>query len=268
MFNYFLKKICLVASLLFLTTGVYANSLSEYTLINSKPGWKIYSNNSKSIYIQEINLKYADVSIINGAQDGEYFKKTSISVYWNYLYNSVNAYSVINGAFFEGTTNKSDALSFPLKINSKILTYGFSTDAPQERKILSFKNKCSTGSKCAFVQHYTKEIFENNSKETMIVGLDPTFDKNAYFPLNRTFAGVLFDTSKDPLLYFVYGENKTQGGMVDILNSLGVPDNQIIMFDGHGSSQMAFKDSKNITNFKYGYNRLIPQVFVFHPKIN
>lgn len=268
MFNNFLKKNYLVISLLFLTTNVYTNSLSEYTLINSKPGWKIYSNDSKKIYIQEINLKYADVSIIHGAQNGEYFNKTSISVYWNYLYNSVNAYSVINGAFYERTTNKNDALSFPLKINSKILTYGLSADAPQERKILSFKNKCATGSKCAFVQYYSKDIFENNSKETMIVGLDPTFNKNANVPMSRTFAGVIFETNKDPLLYFVYGEFKTQGGMVDILNSLGVYDDQIIMFDGHGSSQMAFKDSKNITNFKYGDNRLIPQVFVVHPKIN
>lgn len=251
-----------------------ANNLSTYTSIKSNPGWGLWYKAEflGDVYVQRINMKHADVSLVTGKQTNNSFNKSALTSYWSTLNSNFGAYSVSNAAFFESLSGNSTELSFPLKLNNSVKTMGVSLDGVGLRKILAVKNTCANGYKCAFVLQYSDATFSSSNYQTAMVGLDPYFDKNALIPLGRTFVGVDHSDPNNLLMYIVHGTRHTQGQMRTILNNLGVYDNAMIMFDGSGSSQLAFLNKDNQNQFVYGFAgssrdyRAIPQVIVVTPK--
>lgn len=105
----------------------------------------------------------------------------------------------------------------------------------------------NTSSKEAWVASY-----QNNSNDasivsshlqspTVIVGTDPYLDKTRKpaFKIGRTMIGILDQDGdgKKEVLYILTGGYK-QSDAVDVLTSLGCLSEDIIMLDGHYSSQM------------------------------
>jgi len=258
---------------LFFSSNSFANNLYEYNLVSSQAGLGIYEKDNDygyglgKIYVQRINMKYVDVKLIQPIKSGEYFAKSSLVNYWNILSGGVNALSISNGGFFEDLQSSTTKLSFPLKVDGTILTMGASTDYLYDRKMVVFKNVCASGYKCALVMNYSYNSFNSSSYPNAIVGLDPYVNKSSVYPIGRTFVGVDVSNSSNPIMYIVHGTQATQSEMRSIMYDLDVYDNAMVMFDGSGSSQLAFGNTK-----VYGYSggspdkREIPQLFVVTKK--
>lgn len=274
------KFLVLIVSF-FTCFSVFANNLYEYNILESKPGYGLYEKDG--IYVQRINLKNVDLRFVHGSQNGNEFQSGKLTSWWsgiNQLFPE-KLISINNLSFFESEGNNT-ALSFPYKSLGTIRTMGESDGYPNARKMLAIKNNCYDGRPCARINNYNVSTLNSNDFDNVIVGLDPFDDdvthwkrgKNTGIQLGRTYAGVSYDITKNPILYIVIDKKATNDTITGVLSNLGVLDENMIMFDGSGSSQL-----KTQTTTVYGLHptldlppkykadkRPLPQVMVITSK--
>lgn len=235
----------------------------DYSLVNQKPGWKIYKKGSGDtvIYVQEIDINKARISFIDkGSDSSGAFLKFPMSIMW--LNSSSIAYSISNGGFFNKTSSSYDGISSPYKVSSKVKTYGWSTQQDiNSLKMLVLSSSTSSGSYkyTAKVLNYSKSIFDQINNTDILTGLNIDFDKYKYSNLGRTFIGVKSDYSGNDYVYILNGKSLTQNEAKDELLNYYVNENNMIMLDGSGSTQLFFKNTTN-TEYFYGCASKIPGI--------
>jgi hypothetical protein len=169
---------------------------------------------------------------------------------------------MINGQFFDTSLNPT-GLSFGVRANSAVLTTGADTSAIAKKQIEFFDN-----SGVYVTSFNASRLNGGSSAQNIIVGLDPSVDKNAGWSIGRTYvcskANPLGPASPSQWLVIVSAQGNTQAEILGNIASLRCDSNSVIMFDGSGSTQL-----KTGTIRMQGYsapfwteNRKIPQVLV------
>lgn len=271
------KVLVLIVSF-FTCFSVFSNNLYEYNLLESQFGYNLYEKDG--IYVQRINLKNVDLRFVHGSQNGNEFQSGKLTNWWSGISQLFpeKLVSINNLSFFENGGNIT-ALSFPYKSLGTIRTMGASDGYLNGRKMFAIKNSCYDEKPCPLITDYDSSTLNSNLFDNLIVGLDPFDDdvthwkrgKNTGIQLGRTYAGVSYDLPSMPILYVVIAEKATNDTMTGILSNLGVLNDNMIMFDGSGSSQL-----KTQTTSVYGLHptlsgyiadkRPIPQVMVITSK--
>lgn len=236
----------------------------DYTLVNQKPGWKIYKKGSGDdvIYVQEIDINKARVSFIDkGSNSSGAFLKFPMLTMWNS--SSSVAYSISNGSFFEQTTGIYDGIAYPYKSSSKVKTYGWSTQRDiNSLKMLVLSYDTSSGSYkyTAKVLPYSKSVFDQVKNTDILTALNINFNKYSIGNIGRTYIGVKSDYSGNDYVYILNGKSLTQTEAKDELLNYYIDENNMIMFDGSGSTQLFFKNSANSTEYIYGCASIYPKI--------
>ncbi|MCP4523594.1 MAG: hypothetical protein GY828_05255 [Candidatus Gracilibacteria bacterium] len=271
-------KIVTLLTLVFSSLSLSANNLYEYNLLKSQFGYMLFEKDG--IYIQRINLKNVDIRFVHGSQNSSLFQKGSIENWWSGMNQvfSDDLISINNLSFFESLSGNSTQLSFPYKSLGTIRTFGASNGFPYARKMLAIKNSCYDNRPCPLITDYNVNTFNSNNFDNVIVGLDP-FDsdvtdnisgKRGSINIGRTYAGVSYDISSTPILYVIVAKQATNNEMTDALHDLGVSSDNMVMFDGSGSSQLISGNTKVYGSKNPAYysidKRKIPQVMVISKK--
>lgn len=281
----FKKAFYLVFIMLLSINTSYANP-TGYLGVTYEDGWLLYRKiGGENIYVQEINLQKNRINFVDWKISDQNFKLVSLSEKWQTLKNI--SYSLTNGSFFDRGANGLFNMSFPYKKNGKIQSMGWSTEQniySGELKMLAIGYDYSTGYKnhIAKVIDYDKAVLQQKNYTDILVGLSKYYDKSRYSKIGRTFVGVkdysYYDLSQQRgidtnLVYILTGVNLSQQDAIDELKKFGIEDNNIIMFDGSGSSQLFFEDngSKEVYGSKkHNVNtpdkRSIPQAITVLPR--
>lgn len=265
---------------------VFANN--NYSLIKSNTRLKIYKKQVKysTYYIQSIDVNKARIHFVDWKKSNENFIKSSLTNAWKSL-NS-RAYSLSNGSFFDKGANGLYNMSYPYKSDGIIKSMGWSTFREKDKlKMLSLGTESNTNifKYTAKVFQYDELLFKSISYPDVLVGLDPTFNKNASSEIGRNFVGVkeysyqenrFSPVYKTHLVYILISNAITQKDALNELIKLGVYETDIVMFDGSESSQLAFFDNNNSTVEMYGCTsgdsrcisdkRSIPQAIAVLPR--
>lgn len=259
---------------------------SGYTLQYKQEGVCLYKKDGEEIYAQVVDLAGgADIKFKTGTYRGKQtlgngeiakmYDKQKLTNFYSSALNSSKFFSVINGQFFDGGRQPT-FLSFPLKegnneISSGPDMRGWSSDTFRTVNIFTKSNTWLGEKKVAKPYPYYDEGDYNNLSESAIVGGNPDkLDKGKYSSSGRTFlapvGGLQTPMSREyPLMVFMVAEKSTQPNMVTEMKKWGAYSQNIIMFDGGGSTQM-----KDVNGFEfYGISagksypdkRSIPMVF-------
>lgn len=250
------KYIKLIVFVLVFTTmkSVFAFP-SGYTYVNPLPsqGVNIYSSVSgtgKILYVIEADANLASIDF--GLSKSGY-NKQDISYYWD-DYSNNKTIAMINGQFFNENNGE---LSFPVKANGNILKNYY--DEHFTYRTFARQNSTSVNIFNGFSQGY----FDYSSD--YILGLHPTLDnkqRNNYVP--RTFIAVkrknncgFIQNCEVEKYYFFIDDASTQSMMVNNIKKWGINEEDIIMLDGGGSTQMCTKYTNQRCLF-FGESRDIP----------
>jgi hypothetical protein len=178
-----------------------------------------------------------------------------------------NAVCITNGQFFDRSIDPTP-LSFPLKVNGEFLTDNWA-DTGQTRMLQIHGSTAS-------VQPFNdvNDIYQPSLLLSLniIVGLTPWYKlpdqfKNGVYVgggyKGRTFVGVSNDGTK--ILIFSsssscqnqdFCKNDPSGNAQTVLNNFGISNDNIIMFDGGGSSQLICEGTTHVYSSD---NRAVPQ---------
>jgi lipoprotein len=218
----------------------------------SNYGYKLYERSGD--YLQKVNLKsgaYLEVIQTQGQYNSSIptsplFPRRSLQYFWNV--RSSNALSVCNFQFFipyddvdTGTTPC--PLAYPVKNGNKVLSTGSANDDGIPKRMLSI----NTATRQAWISSYSNSSNDGRTvanylkAPTVFVGTDPFLDNNRSgdWSLGRTMIGIK-DQDRDgkkEVIYILTGVY-FQGSAAQVLIDLGCSRSDIIMFDGHHSSQM------------------------------
>lgn len=156
----------------------------------------------------------------------------------------------INGSFFDQGKTFTD-ISFPVKkvgtSPSSVISYGsdFMRDGETDYDYRTLE--ILTTNNLANVHKYNNNDIKSYSKNIVGFRYDfPGRDQNPSVLKRRTFGGVRsIDTTKlngnNEFLIFAVSESKTAWDMASIMNSWGVSNQSIVMFDGGASTQAKYK---------------------------
>ncbi len=233
-------QIILVSILCFIANNIYAAIPEGYTYVNPQPsrGVNIYGSSSgagKILYVIEAD---ASRSNINFGLTKSGTNKESISEYWD-DYGNQDTIAVINGQFFNLYTGK---LSFPVKANNIVLESNY--NEPFTYKSFARFN----GTNGFMFNGFSTNLFR--SSKDYIMGLHPKNDnKSKYSYIPRTFMAVkrvqpcFVNMNSCPIskYYFFVDDASTQSMMVNNIKQWGINENDIIMLDGGGSTQICGK---------------------------
>lgn len=242
--------------------NVFTNN--NYSLIKSYTGLKIYKKqiDYKVYYVQSIDVNKARIHFVDWKKSNENFKMMSLTNAWSAVNN--RAYSLTNGSFFDQGGNGLYNMSYPYKSSGVIKSMECSTFREKDKlKMLSLGTESNTNifKYTAKVFQYDELLFKNNGYPDILVGLDPYFNKKESSEIGRTFVGVkeysyqenrFSPVYKTHLVYILSSNAISQKDAINELIKLGVYETDIVMFDGSGSSQLAFVDNNNSTVKMYG----------------
>lgn len=251
------EELKLESSLKSVGTGVCPSS-PDYKLIDSVYGIDLYKHRSKNIFIQRINTDKVNIGFLSDQDSATMnFRKHSLDAYWSGIKsNHPNLFSVVNLSFFAFNKEILTELTFGYKENGKIKTYGYGEPEQMDyRKMLIID---SNGK--ATIKTFSDSQLSSSINHQVAVGLDVDFDKHKYFSIGRNFIGITSDPTNDNVLVIAIGE-ASQNQMKNILKDFDCEEEDMIMFDGSGSSQL--RTNKAIF---YGDKRLIPNVMGVVPK--
>lgn len=274
-----------IAWITFISSFLHA-APAGYNIVSTRPGWTMYQKGSDNniVYVQEIDINKVRIDFMDNGQspdNSSLFKTDSIASMWSRV--SQRAYAITNGAFFnQKPTEAYNSLAFGYKRSGTILSYGTETPHTQtyDMKMLSQWYNTNTGKYVIQVTPYNDSLFKSKNQVDVLVGLDPYFKKGDWAPwgesiidfaLGRTFVGVINNST----LYIMNAKQQERNWMIKEMAAWGMPDNQIIQFDGSGSSQLIFKSWVGEKQM-YGCTsrlpgcgkagRLIPQTIVVMPR--
>lgn len=254
------------------------------------PGWSLVINEGDSYgyklyekdgdYLQKINLKMGSSLVIatirpqpNGKiPSSPLFPRASMEVFWNS--RPQKALSVTNCQFFIPAVNddidtgtKAGPLSYPVKYEGAVRSTGSANDDGIPKR----KFGINTASKEAWIAPYQNSsnkasaVIRNLQSPTVIVGTDPYQDNTRYgrISMGRTMIGI-YDQDRDGKneVIYVFTGSCSQTAAIKVLTSLGCSKDNVLMLDGHYSSQMMAEGVDYYSSF-YGLKnrRNIPCVF-------
>ena len=168
-----------------------------------------------------------------------------------------NAEAIVNGQFFD--FKSPSTLSFPMKnYGSSIMAHGVDMRGEDNS---NFRTLMFYGYGSAMVKTFNpKDLYSNNR---LIVGFKPNYSNSSrgQAPNSskaRTFVGVRFVRNglvHSHLAIFVVSKNSKVSDMLKVFEQWGVNQNDVVMFDGGGSTQYSYKKATHSTG------RSIPMVF-------
>jgi murein DD-endopeptidase MepM/ murein hydrolase activator NlpD len=238
------------------------------TPIASVAGVKLYKSTDSMHFVQEIDLSVgAKIKILeylpkekepcfpNPQEDScvcsitPDFPREILNIYWNDIRSSFkNAFSVTNGTFFDTNRVGNSPIAFSLKVDDIIKTCGYDANYPNDMLLFElFENGTAQITEASISRTRIKQ-----SDATDIVGgLSPDTNYPGYnVAKERTFLGII---GNDTIL-ILNSKRSTQSGAKEILKEFGAPENQIMMLDGGGSTQMIYQGKQGISS-----TRTIPQ---------
>lgn len=242
---------------------------SNWSLIRHDKGVALYEKGG--IYVQAINLsKGADLRLVQGNainnpsnQNSPLFQRKSLRKLWDDEHQS-SSFSITNCQFFHynnvPVSSAYAELSLPIKDNGIVISTGSNNSQNARRKF-------GINGSQSWVDNYTYNgtnlgsVQQNLLSPTAIVGFSPYVDMNAWvWFVNRTMIGVS-DPNGDganEMVYIVTGTG-TQSKIRSVLNEWGCSNNNIVMLDGSGSTQMI---CKHVNYFASNDNRTIPSAMI------
>lgn len=182
--------------------------------------------------------------------------------------NNSKEFATINGEFFNLSASNfwgSEAqFAYPVKNNSSIVSGGYGNSDAFPKKKIGFSISSNPANSYATIADYSNTsnnynlIYNNLVSSTVIVGLNPTADKDKNSYTGRTFVGVrdYNNDGKNETVYFYASNYATQQNADNVLKNEFL-SSSTIMFDGSGSTQMKCKGTKYLK----GDTRNIPHVF-------
>lgn len=241
------------------TRAILTSDLDGWNMVINEGdsyGYKLYEQNGN--YLQKINLQmgaYLSVGTTSktanpSLSSSPLFSRTSMQVFWNQ--RPTKTLSVTNCQFFipQDDVNTGTAacpLSYPVKNGGIIISTGSTNnDGIPKRKL-----GINTSTREAWVASYSNEsndastVASHLQSPTVIVGTNPYLDstRKPSWAIGRTMVGIKDqnEDGKKEVLYILTGVY-TQSSATEILTGLGCLKNDIIMLDGHYSSQMIAKN--------------------------
>lgn len=236
-----------------------------WTLKEANTNIRVYQKGTAQIYAQIVDIKGGGKvrfsQIVSSNVGNKTFTRKTLDQWWTNYTGSKN--TMINGQFFDHRVNPTP-LSFGVRANSSLLTYGNSTETVTKKQVEFFDN---TG---VFVTPWNNTRLNGGSPaQNIIVGLDPSVNKSSEWSIGRTYvcskANPVSPTSPSQWFIIISAQGSTQSEMLANTNAWGCGAGSIVMFDGSGSSQI--KTSGGIRMKGYGApywpeDRPIPQVLI------
>lgn len=233
-----------------------------FTRVRGAPGVSLYQQNRS--FVQVVNFsKGASVDLllspIVGSDPGAYggtnpkLWNESLSTTWAEFAgpgeSNPNAFCLSNGAFMGSATPPTN-LSFPLKLDGKIVAEGsIESDQMQDdagnRMLEIWPDR-------VLISNYSWEAFKASKAPNVIVGLGPNEPIKAGQSIGRTYVAVAGPNGngafKELLILDVERATTKQAG--DILRlDFGLPDEQIMQLDGSASSQLICRNNLTLSGY-------------------
>lgn len=238
---------------------------SGWTLKESSTNIRVYQKGTEQVYAQFVDIKsgakvrFSQTIVSNTGT--KTFNRQTLDQWWT-AYTGVKN-TMINGQFFDNNINPT-GLSFGVRANSVLLTTGADTSAMAKKQIEFFDN---TG---AYVTSFNGSRLNGGSTaQNIIVGLDPSVDKDGSSNIGRTYlctkANPSGPTSPSQWLIIVSAASQTQTSIYSNITSLGCDSGSVVMFDGSGSTQLQTSGGIRLKGSNWLYaneNRTIPQVLI------
>lgn len=213
------------------------------------------------VYLPEIRIKPVyRISSGSGTTNPTFTKKSVSS--WRYDSKGRNADVLINASYYNlakdlgdyGPFGSKAEVAHPFGYNSSIVSWGYDTYEPQQKRLRITNEKA-----------YIENPWASYPFETLVQGYNPsTVDKDKYSAIGRTVVGVPYSGS-NIVYFFVTGKGggATQAQAVSALQDFGCTS--FAMFDGSGSSQMAWNGSMLVSSEDPSYvpARKVPVVLRF-----
>ncbi|PAX45739.1 phosphodiester glycosidase family protein, partial [Brunnivagina elsteri] len=213
-------------------------------------------------YVTVVNTKKGTINNLTGTVEGNRegkIKKQLLTQFWQDAVkqntSSRKARVIVNAAFFS-QNNEPTGIAFGLKVNSRLITYGYAIGNEYPGQIRTFAFNSQQG--FADIANYAPETFDSSTPD-VVGGLDVNANKSAASNLPRTFVGVR-DDDGDRLKETVILYSSNYARQIDasnVLKSFGVSD--MVMLDG-GSSTGLIVDGKPLI----ATNRPIPHILAVY----
>ena len=227
--------------LLFACTAPSAFALTVprgFKAVDSAPGVTLYQYGRH--FVQAISLADgARLHFLQGPfrEEGMYgsFPRKRIHEWWSEFSEwSSQAFTALNGQFFNTADPEKTALAFSVKHDGRVYEgYADATEFPGHKRmlildVLDARVEPYTDDPVSLVRHPAQNIF---------VGLDPAVAKMRTRPLARTFVGV----AKTGEVLLFSSSMATQGLALRALRTFGAEPDQVVMLDGGKSASLVLR---------------------------
>ena len=248
---------------------------SGYTLQYKQDGVCLYKKDGDDVYIQLVDLKSGATvkfgtgnyvkRVQLGHKNSRVYEKETLANHFSAVNSNNKLFSVVNGQFF-GNYQGNAILSLPVKESSNEISGindhedWINPHSDYFRTLNIFTKSDNWLGKSMVVKPYpyfARDDF-NNLPEKAIVGFHPTkVNKGSY--TSRTFVaplgGMTSPANREyPILSFIVTKKTSPSYVMNELKKWGASEQNIIMFDGGGSTQMKAIDGTSY----YGISQAAP----------
>lgn len=243
-------------------TGNMPSVPAGWTLKEAGINVRVYQKGTEQVYAQVVDIKGGGkirfIQTVSSNVGNKTFTRQTLDQWWSSY--SGSKVTMINGQFFDNAVTPTP-FSFGVRANGSLLTYGSDTSVVPKKQVEFYDN---TG--VLVTSWNNARLNGGSSAQNIIVGLDPSFDKQSGWSIGRTYVcskvNPVGPTSPSQWFVIVSAQGSTQPGILANINSWGCDAGSVVMFDGSGSTQ--FKTAAGIRMNGYGApfwteNRPIPQ---------
>lgn len=254
----------LLAAALLLPAAASAREFTRargFRTVSAAPGVTLLRRGRE--YVQAVDPAVAHVRLVqdnptaSGAQT--LFVRRTVPQTWALRAAAEpRTFSAVNGQFFNMRYADSAALAFSVRADGKVYAgYGDRTEYLGRKRLLVL------GEGTASVEPYGDDpmALETRGEPQIIVGLATDAPKAAGTRLGRTLAGV----TRDGWLLLFSSPFSNQRRAERLLQGMGVPRTDMVLFDGADSSQLVTRDGVLVRGSgvqRAGGLRKVPQAIV------
>lgn len=244
---------------------------NAYKIFKYQPGIVTLKKDFKSgapDYITLLNLERACFRSLTGDITAENtgkgvfggnnpkLKRKHLQAFWTQAVSKWhnNLFAVVNCCFFSTDITPTD-LAFPLKQENKHVSDGYGSkqefQKPFQLKTLSFQNKKAAIEGFKDGGQLGAALHSPMGLRNIMGGLDPAANKGPNNFVGRTFIGLASsypDGKNDIALLFNSAFSSQIAATRTLINDFGCKADQIIMFDGGGSTQLIIKNESCISS--------------------
>lgn len=236
-----------------------------WTLKEAGINVRVYQKGTEQVYAQVVDIKGGAKVRFNqtvvSSTGTKTFNRQTLDQWWTGYANSKN--TMVNGQFFDNNINPT-GLSFGVRANSMLLTTGADTSAIAKKQIDFFD-----GAGAYVTSWNSSRLNGGSSAQNIIVGLDPSVDKDGNSNIGRTYLCTKVNpsgpSSPSQWLVILSAASLTQSTTLSNISSWGCDSGTVVMFDGSGSTQLQTSGGIRMKGSNWLYaneNRTIPQVLI------